>query len=300
MIRQERLIGCPGFNWDILGLGSIHCTGSFISWHPVRQDGLGLTHTHAQARTHTTRTHTHARTYTHAHTRTHTHTHARTRAHTHARTHALHTRTRTHTHTLLHLPSSFFYLSSSILKHPMRFLHPSLSFLHLFFIHAQPFIQCVFSSPQVNHATHIRTVTTPPLPRIVPSTAALSRDMSSPWQRGPQSPMAWGILPCRIGRVGQVSRLHPVPFSSLSSWETGASEMRDRARDWSERGRPSSPFSARLCLSLAPVSQVLWTRKKKRDCVQSTKSATLRWKPFRREAKRSTKYFRRNSDEYRG
>ena len=28
------------------------------------------------------------------------------------------------------------------------------------------------------------------------------------------------------------------------------------------------PFSARLCLSLAPVSQLLWTRKE-RDCVQS-------------------------------
>ena len=57
------------------------------------------------------------------------------------------------------------------------------------------------------------------------------------------------------------------------------------ARDWSEqdkrprgewgRGRekkglffrPSSSFSARLCLSLAPVSQLLWTRKE-RNCVQ--------------------------------
>ena len=37
--------------------------------------------------------------------------------------------------------------------------------------------------------------------------------------------------------------------------------MRDCARDWSEQGR--RPF-----LSLAPVSQLLWTRKK-RDCVQS-------------------------------
>ena len=51
--------------------------------------------------------------------------------------------------------------------------------------------------------------------------------------------------------------------------ETGASEMRGRVRDWSERGRrwrewgrgkrkhifrPFSPFSARLCLSLAPIS----------------------------------------------
>ena len=62
-----------------------------------------------------------------------------------------------------------------------------------------------------------------------------------------------------------------VPFFSLINWETGASEMRDRARDWSEQGRRprrSSPFSAWLCLSLVPVSQLLWTRKE-RDCVQS-------------------------------
>ena len=41
--------------------------------------------------------------------------------------------------------------------------------------------------------------------------------------------------------------------------------MRDRARDWSERGRRPR---ARLCFSLAPVSHILWTRKE-RDCVQS-------------------------------
>ena len=139
MIRQERLIGCPGFNWDILGLGSIHCTGSFISWHPVRQDGLGLTHTH---------THTHAHMHTHARTHTRTHTHA------HAHTHA---------HSFIYPFLSFFIhpqasnaFSSSILI----FSSSILIILHLFFIHAQPFIQCVFSSPQVNHATHIRTVTT--------------------------------------------------------------------------------------------------------------------------------------------
>ena len=62
-------------------------------------------------------------------------------------------------------------------------------------------------------------------------------------------------------------RLHAVPFFSLSNWETGASEMHDRAWDWGEWG-PSSPLSARLCLSLAPVSQLLWMRKE-RDCVQS-------------------------------
>ena len=69
-------------------------------------------------------------------------------------------------------------------------------------------------------------------------------------------------------------RRHAVPFFSLSNWETGASEMRDRVWNWSEQGRwprvrgPSSPFLGRLCLSLAPVSQLLWMRKE-RDCVQS-------------------------------
>ena len=32
-------------------------------------------------------------------------------------------------------------------------------------------------------------------------------------------------------------KLDAVPFFSLCNWETGASEMRDRARDWSEQGR---------------------------------------------------------------
>ena len=58
-------------------------------------------------------------------------------------------------------------------------------------------------------------------------------------------------------------------FFSLSNWETGANEMHGRARDWSGQGRRprGSPFSARLCLSLVPVSQLLWTRKEG-DCVQ--------------------------------
>ena len=47
--------------------------------------------------------------------------------------------------------------------------------------------------------------------------------------------------------------------------------MRDRTRDWSERGR-----RPRLCLSLAPVSQLLWTRKE-RDCVQSMILCTARF-----------------------
>ena len=33
------------------------------------------------------------------------------------------------------------------------------------------------------------------------------------------------------------SRLHAVPFFSLNNLETGASEMHDLARDWSDRGR---------------------------------------------------------------
>ena len=38
-----------------------------------------------------------------------------------------------------------------------------------------------------------------------------------------------------ISRFARISpRLHAVPFFSLTDWETGASEMRDRARDWSE------------------------------------------------------------------
>ena len=46
--------------------------------------------------------------------------------------------------------------------------------------------------------------------------------------------------------------------------ETTARRMGKR-----EEKSPSSPLSARLWLSLAPVPQLLWTRKE-RDCVQST------------------------------
>ena len=41
-------------------------------------------------------------------------------------------------------------------------------------------------------------------------------------------------------------RLHVVPFFSLCNWETGASDMRDRARDWSERGRRPRGCASRL------------------------------------------------------
>ena len=51
------------------------------------------------------------------------------------------------------------------------------------------------------------------------------------------------------------TRLHAVPFFSHSNWETGASEMHDRARDWSEQGRRPRG-----------VSQLPWTRKKGTAC----------------------------------
>ena len=63
-------------------------------------------------------------------------------------------------------------------------------------------------------------------------------------------------LKTRAGQAG-------AGFVRKSNWETGASEMHDRAWDWSE-------------LSLAPVSQLLWTRKE-RDCVQSTGCVIQRW-----------------------
>ena len=60
--------------------------------------------------------------------------------------------------------------------------------------------------------------------------------------------MAWSALwqakpPKKVGQGDRtpwetsLARLHAVPFFSLSNWETGASEVGDRARDWSERGR---------------------------------------------------------------
>ena len=76
---------------------------------------------------------------------------------------------------------------------------------------------------------------------------------------------------CYTHRFHDFARLHAVPFFSFSNWETGESKMRDRTRDWSELGR-----RPRLCLSLAPVSQLLWTRKE-RDCVQSMILCTARF-----------------------
>ena len=49
--------------------------------------------------------------------------------------------------------------------------------------------------------------------------------------------------------------------------ETGVSKVDGHVENGKEC--PSSPFSARLCLSPAPVPQLLWTRKE-RDCVQSS------------------------------
>ena len=64
--------------------------------------------------------------------------------------------------------------------------------------------------------------------------------------------MCWAKL--TINRA--LHRLHAVPFFSL---ETGASEMRDRARDW------------------GAVSQLLWTRKKKHSRAYFEFSSILLW-----------------------
>ena len=96
-------------------------------------------------------------------------------------------------------------------------------------------------------------------------------------------------------------------LSFLLLIETGASEMRDRARDWSEQGRRprgewgrgkrkervplffrlSSPFYARICFSLAPVSQLLWTRKERTACSLAAN------KPRRKRAMDLVEYRRR-------
>ena len=64
-------------------------------------------------------------------------------------------------------------------------------------------------------------------------------------------------------------------FLVHSNWETGASEMRDRARDWS-----FLPI-LRATDSRSLQSQLLWTRKE-RDCVQSSdflyESTHSRWR----------------------
>ena len=50
-------------------------------------------------------------------------------------------------------------------------------------------------------------------------------------------------------------RLHAVPFFSLSNWETGDSEMRDRVRDWDEQGtRPTFLPILRAAVPLARSS----------------------------------------------
>ena len=57
-----------------------------------------------------------------------------------------------------------------------------------------------------------------------------------------------------------------------SNWETGASERHSRAENGEEPR--SLQARARSCISLAPVSQLLWTRKE-RDCVQSIASGYI-------------------------
>ena len=52
------------------------------------------------------------------------------------------------------------------------------------------------------------------------------------WSRNAEDPVSGNMVV-----NSSECRLHAVPFFPLSNWETGASEMRDRARDWSEQGR---------------------------------------------------------------
>ena len=55
-------------------------------------------------------------------------------------------------------------------------------------------------------------------------------------------------------------RLHTVPLFSLSNWETGASEMRDRARDWSEVNGSAAVPLARSSLSITVDEKRKWLR----------------------------------------
>ena len=76
---------------------------------------------------------------------------------------------------------------------------------------------------------------------------------------------AYREIGARLGRTGtQAICEHGILLLLLMVIETGASEMRDHARDWSERGRRPRGFASRSLQSL-----LLWARKE-RDCVQST------------------------------
>ena len=90
-----------------------------------------------------------------------------------------------------------------------------------------------------------------------------------------QSSSLWGMFQSRSyynwgNRAGLGGiRLHAVPFFSLSIWETGASEMHDRARDWSERDRwPRGEWGRGAAVPLTRSSLSI-TERKERDCVLS-------------------------------
>ena len=73
-------------------------------------------------------------------------------------------------------------------------------------------------------------------------------------------------------RAQHISWYTWTPFQfSLSNWETGASEKRNRARDWSEEGfvlpPPILPAAVPLARSSLSITME-WTRKE-RGCVQS-------------------------------
>ena len=73
------------------------------------------------------------------------------------------------------------------------------------------------------------------------NTAWCSGACSQPWSKrtsatySSSTSSGW-VRATELRRPGW-HRLHAVPSFSLSNWETGASELRDRARGWSERGR---------------------------------------------------------------
>ena len=84
---------------------------------------------------------------------------------------------------------------------------------------------------------------------------------------------SWSMLDCTqsISFLLVIERLERTRCATAR--ETGVSKIDGSAKNRAEKRRvplffrPSSPFSTRPCLSLAPVSQLLWTRKE-RDCVE--------------------------------
>ena len=84
---------------------------------------------------------------------------------------------------------------------------------------------------------------------------------------GPVREDSWGFaMPSASKFFHFQYRLHAVPFFSLSNWETGASDMWNSARDWSERDveqRARLEWSPRGCASRSPQSLNYYGREKK-------------------------------------